>query len=98
MTTVLISYNVIRLFFDSIIFALCMILPVLFVGATFTFINNKSRSHDETWKEIHEEENEIFKLRVEILNKEKKIKEYKEKQSITDSKHTDNKNKGETLQ
>lgn len=90
MTTVLLSYNVIRLFLDSIVFAICMILPVLFVSATFTFINNKSRSHDETWEEINEEEKEIYKLRIEILNKEQKIKEYKEKQSITDSKHTDN--------
>ena len=90
MTTVLLSYNVIRLFLDSIVFAICMILPVLFVSATFTFINNKSRSHDETWEEINEEEKEIYKLRIEILNKEQKIKEYKENQSITDSKHTDN--------
>ena len=75
------AYTFLDILFGSIMFILSLVLPAFIIAFPLYFISESRKSNRKYTEELNEESQRLLKLEEELLEKEWKIKDYKEKHS-----------------
>lgn len=71
------AYTFLDILFGSIMFILSLVLPSFIIAFPLYFISESRKSNRKYTEELNEESQRLLKLEEELLEKEKKIDNYK---------------------
>ncbi len=71
------AYTFLDILFGSIMFILSLVLPAFIIAFPLYFISESRKSNRKYTEELNEERQRLLKLEEELLEKEKKIDNYK---------------------
>ena len=71
------AYTFLDILFGSIMFILSLVLPAFIIVFPLYFISESRKSNRKYTEELNEESQRLLKLEEELLEKEKKIDNYK---------------------
>lgn len=71
------AYTFLDILFGSIMFILSLVLPAFIIAFPLYFISESRKSNRKYTEELNEESQRLLKLEEELLEKEKKIDNYK---------------------
>lgn len=71
------AYTFLDILFGSIMFILSLVLPAFIIVFPLYFISESRKSNRKYTEELNEERQRLLKLEEELLEKEKKIDNYK---------------------
>ena len=75
------AYTFLDILFGSIMLILSLVLPAFIIVFPLYFISESRKSNRKYTEELNEERQRLLKQEEELLEKEWKIKDYKEKHS-----------------
>lgn len=71
------AYTFLDILFGSIMFILSLVLPAFIIAFPLYFISESRKNNRKYTEELNEESQRLLKLEEELLEKEKKIDNYK---------------------